>query len=92
MELKELDSRAQKNEPMPMYLPLHEQAYYIAVRGLYQQFADKKITKEQAMKEKELVLEECLKLGESFGLLLELLPIRDSLKELAKNIDHIIEK
>lgn len=53
--LKYLDGLARENNSMPV-LNWHEQAYFISSRGLYQQFDDKKITVDQARKEKAAVI------------------------------------
>ena len=45
MDIKELDHLASQNNKMPSLLPIHEQSYYIAVRGSYQQFNAGMITK-----------------------------------------------
>ncbi|MHC1747082.1 MAG: hypothetical protein AB9856_01670 [Cellulosilyticaceae bacterium] len=53
---KELDKLAKENAPMPEGLPLFKQAYYIASRGLYQQYAKREITLAQArLEKKELI-------------------------------------
>ena len=56
MEIKQLDKLAKEKAPMPNGLPMHEQCYYIASRGLYDQYEKKIITLEEAKKEKQEVI------------------------------------
>ncbi|MGL5676289.1 MAG: hypothetical protein ACRDDX_07735 [Cellulosilyticaceae bacterium] len=56
MDIKELDRQAKQGFTMPSGLRGYEQAYYIAARGLYQQYAKGELTLEDARKEKEQVL------------------------------------
>lgn len=56
MNIKELDKLAKKGIEMPSSLNIYEQAYYIASRGLYQQYAKGEITLEQARNEKEQIM------------------------------------
>ena len=58
MNIKELDKLAKEKAPMPSGLPMHEQCYYIASRGLYEQYAHQTITLEQAKKEKKEVIKQ----------------------------------
>lgn len=56
MNIKQLDKLAKEKAPMPNGLALHEQCYYIASRGLYEQYASQVITLEEAKREKEEVI------------------------------------
>ncbi|MGL6173184.1 MAG: hypothetical protein ACRC1P_01045 [Cellulosilyticaceae bacterium] len=56
MNIKELDKLAKKRLEMPSSLNIYEQAYYIAARGLYQQYDKGEITLEQARAEKEQIM------------------------------------
>lgn len=58
MNIKQLDKLAKEKAPMPNGLALHEQCYYIASRGLYEQYANKVITLEEAKREKEEVIKQ----------------------------------
>lgn len=58
MNIKQLDKLAKEKAPMPKGLAMHEQCYYIASRGLYEQYASKIITLEQAKKEKNEVIKQ----------------------------------
>ena len=53
---KKLDRLAKQNAPMPAGLPAYKQSYYIASRGLYQQYAKGEISLAQARLEKKEVL------------------------------------
>ena len=57
MEIKELDRLAKQEIELPNNLNAYEQAYYIASRGLYQQYAKGEITLVQARAEKAQVIE-----------------------------------
>lgn len=82
MDLKQLDIKAQQDETMPAMLNAYEQAYYIACRGLYQQYADKKITLAQARGEKDMVLREYKQQKRQFDFCLKLYSIANKLQEL----------
>ncbi|MGL4345025.1 MAG: hypothetical protein ACRCTE_07505 [Cellulosilyticaceae bacterium] len=56
MDIKTLDKSAKKGLALPTDLKGYEQAYYIASRGLYEQYARQEITLEQARAEKEHVI------------------------------------
>lgn len=56
MTIKELDKLAKNAAPMPKGLASYEQCYYIASRGLYEQYAQGVITLAQAREEKKEVL------------------------------------
>lgn len=58
MNIRQLDKLAKEKAPMPNGLALHEQCYYIASRGLYNQYAEKLITLEEAKREKEEVIKQ----------------------------------
>ncbi len=56
MDMKTLDRLAKQQEKMPQGLKAYEQAYYIASRGLYQQYQTHVISLEQAREEKQNVI------------------------------------
>ena len=58
MNIKQLDKLAKEKAPMPSGLPMHKQCYYIASRGLYEQYENQTITLEEAKKEKEEVIKQ----------------------------------
>lgn len=58
MNIKQLDKLAKERAPMPNGLPMYEQCYYIASRGLYEQYANQTITLVEAKKEKEEVIKQ----------------------------------
>lgn len=58
MNIKQLDKLAREKAPMPDGLPMHEQCYYIASRGLYEQYANQTITLAEAKKEKKEVIKQ----------------------------------
>lgn len=82
MELKELDTKAKLNEPLPKCLYVYEQTYFISCRSLYQQYADKKITLEQAREEKQLILEQYYEHKKQFDFLFSIYRIADKLEQL----------
>lgn len=85
MDIKELDRLAKENLPMPNNLTMYEQCYYISSRGLYQQYADKKITLVQARAEKAQVVEQ-YKLGEAqWELFAKLFTLQDKLVALKQD-------
>lgn len=55
MEFEELERKAYKGEPLPELLPQYQQLAYLELRQLYWQFFDKKLTKENASKEKKAI-------------------------------------
>lgn len=85
MNIRELDQLAKHNEPMPRSLAMHEQAYYITTRGLYQQYATGSIKLAQAKEEKA----QAIKLYEEgkmqHELFMGLFEIEDKLRELKKD-------
>lgn len=58
MNIKRLDKLAKEKAPMPSRLAMHEQCYYIASRGLYEQYASGLISLDTAKKEKEEVIKQ----------------------------------
>ena len=58
MNIKQLDKLAKEKAPMPNGLPMYKQCYYIASRGLYEQYENKTITLAEAKKEKEEVIKQ----------------------------------
>lgn len=58
MNIRQLDKLAKERAPMPNGLPMYEQCYYIASRGLYAQYANQTITLVEAKKEKEEVIKQ----------------------------------
>lgn len=82
MEIKQLDKLAKEKVPMPSGLPMHEQCYYIASRGLYAQYDDKIISLEQAKREKKEVIEQFNVGKGQWQLFLGLHEIGDKLKVL----------
>ena len=58
MNIKQLDKLAKEKAPMPSGLPMHKQCYYIASRGLYEQYENQTITLAEAKKEKEEVIKQ----------------------------------
>lgn len=82
MEIKQLDKLAKEKAPMPSGLPMHEQCYYIASRGLYAQYDQKVITLEQAKREKKEVIKQFNVGKGQWQLFLGLHEIVDKLKAL----------
>ncbi|MBQ1274855.1 MAG: hypothetical protein U0L26_14625 [Cellulosilyticum sp.] len=85
MEIKQLDKLAKEKAPMPNGLPMHEQCYYIASRGLYDQYEKKIITLEEAKKEKQEVIK-TYELGkDQWQLFLGMHEIAEKLKKLRED-------
>ena len=85
MEIKQLDKLAKEKAPMPNGLPMHEQCYYIASRGLYDQYEKKIITLEEAKKEKQEVIK-TYELGkDQWQLFLGMQEIAEKLKKLRED-------
>jgi len=57
MELPFDERLAMHGEPMPKKLPLTDQKLYIALRGLYQQYHSGALNREQASREKKLLID-----------------------------------
>lgn len=85
VEIKQLDKLAKEKAPMPNGLPMHEQCYYIASRGLYAQYEQKVITLEEAKREKKEVINE-FNIGKGqWQLFMGMHEIADLLKQLQKD-------
>lgn len=84
MEIKELDKMAKQGLELPANLKGYEQAYYIASRGLYQQYEKKEITLEQARQEKEKVTKLYHEGLCEFEYFMQLHQVWDKLKQLKK--------
>ena len=56
MTIFDLEDMAAKNAPLPAELSSNEQALYISLRGIYQQYNAGQITRESATKEKRKVI------------------------------------
>lgn len=82
MNLKELDRLAKEKTPMPAKLTMYEQAYYIASRGLYEQYNSGLITLEDAKKEKQQVITLYHEGMAQWQLFKGLFEIEDKLKKL----------
>lgn len=82
MDLKDLDIKAKANEPMPTCLSVFEQTYYLSSRSLYHQYADNKITIEQAREEKDKVLQMYHEHKIQFDFLQSVCSIEGKLKQL----------
>lgn len=85
MEIKQLDKLAKEKAPMPNGLPMHEQCYYIASRGLYEQYEKKVITLEEAKREKQEVVRTYQLAKEQWQLFVGIHDIADKLKELKQD-------
>lgn len=85
MEIKQLDKLAKEKAPMPSGLPLHEQCYYIASRGLYAQYDQKIITLEEAKREKQHVIEQFNLEKGQWELFVGIHEVADKLKRLQKD-------
>lgn len=85
MTQKELDKLAKDNAPMPGGLPMYAQSYYIAARGLYEQYRNHQISLEVAKKEKEEVLKQYT-IGEAeWAFFMKLHTIEDKLRVLKED-------
>lgn len=85
MTQKELDKLAKDNAPMPKGLPMYAQSYYIASRGLYEQYRNKQISLEVAKKEKEEVLKQFLVGQAEWEFFLKLHIVEEKLKRLKED-------
>ncbi|MBP3886154.1 MAG: hypothetical protein J6F30_00660 [Cellulosilyticum sp.] len=85
MEIKQLDKLAKEKAPMPSGLPMYAQCYYIASRGLYEQYEKKIISLEQAKKEKQEVIA-AYELGkDQWQLFVGVHEVADKLKQLQQD-------
>ncbi len=85
MEIKELDKLAKEKAPMPEGLPMYEQCYYIASRGLYEQYEKNVISLEQAKMEKKEVLN-AYQLGkDQWQIFIGMHEVADKLKKLKQD-------
>lgn len=92
MDVKQLDKLAKEKAPMPNGLPMHEQCYYIASRGLYEQYDRKVITLEEAKREKKEVLRSYENGKAQWELFIGMHEIADKLKQLkAEAFDTALE-
>lgn len=85
MDVKQLDKLAKEKAPMPNGLPMYEQCYYIASRGLYEQYDKKVITLEEAKREKKEVLKAYEVEKAQWQLFLGMHEIADKLKQLKED-------
>lgn len=81
---KKLDRLAKENAPMPAGLPSYKQCYYIASRGLYQQYAKGEISLAQARLEKKEVLKAYEEGQLEWNYFLKLHEVLERLQELQK--------
>ena len=70
---------------MPSGLPMHEQCYYIASRGLYEQYANQTITLEKAKKEKKEVIKQYEEGKYQWELFMGMHEIEEKLSQLKKD-------
>ncbi|MBU3810941.1 MAG: hypothetical protein H9893_04730 [Candidatus Niameybacter stercoravium] len=92
MNLKELDKIAKQELEMPSSLNIYEQAYYIASRGLYQQYAKGEITLAQARAEKEQVIKAYEEGQSEMEYFMQLHQVWDKLKQLKEEgFDTVLE-
>ncbi|MGL4736906.1 MAG: hypothetical protein ACRCW2_05570 [Cellulosilyticaceae bacterium] len=92
MDIKQLDKLAKKQEEMPQGLKGYEQAYYIASRVLYGQYAQGLITIGQARKEKEQVVKVYEEGEREFAYFLKLHEVREQLVRLRQEgFDTMLE-
>lgn len=92
MNLKELDKMAKQGLEMPSSLNIYEQAYYIASRGLYQQYAKGEITLTQARVEKEQVIKAYEEGQSEMEYFMQLHQVWDKLKQLKEEgFDTVLE-
>lgn len=82
MNIKELDKLAKEKAPMPNGLPMYEQCYYIASRGLYDQYAHQIITLEQAKKEKKEVIRQYEEGKHQWELFMSMYEVEEKLSKL----------
>lgn len=85
MNIKQLDKLAKERAPMPSGLPMHEQCYYIASRGLYEQYANQTITLENAKKEKKEVIKQYEEGKYQWELFMGMHEIEEKLSQLRKD-------
>lgn len=85
MNIKQLDKLAKERAPMPSGLPMHEQCYYIASRGLYEQYANQTITLEKAKKEKKEVIKQYEEGKYQWELFMGMHEIEEKLSQLKKD-------
>nr|WP_307991583.1 hypothetical protein [uncultured Niameybacter sp.] len=82
---KELDRLAKENAPLPAGLPAFKQSYYIAARGLYQQYAKGEITLERARTEKKELLKAYSEGEWEWNYFLKLHELKGHLEKLEKD-------
>ncbi len=82
MDVKQLDKLAKEKAPMPNGLPMYEQCYYIASRGLYEQYDRRVITLEEAKREKKEVLKSYESGKAQWQLFMGMHQIAEKLKQL----------
>ena len=85
MEIKQLDKLAKEKAPMPQGLPMYEQCYYIASRGLYEQYERKVISLEEAKREKQEVIKAYQIEKDQWQLFIGIHEIADKLKMLKQD-------
>lgn len=92
MDIKQLDKMAKQRIEMPKNLNAYEQCYYIASRGLYEQYAKGEITLDQARIEKEEVIK-TYKEGEwQWNYFVKLHDVKDKLVQLKQEgFDSVLE-
>lgn len=92
MDIKELDHLAKQNALMPKCLALHEQAYYITSRGLYQQYASGVIDLAQAREEKAQAIKAYEEEKWQHELYMKLFEVEDKLRKLKdEGFNSVIE-
>lgn len=92
MDIKEIDKMAKKGLEMPVGLKAYEEAYYIASRGLYQQYAKGEITLAQAREEKKQVLKIYEEGQKELEYFMQLHQVWDKLRQLKKEgFDTVLE-
>ncbi|MEG0501345.1 MAG: hypothetical protein RR525_03835 [Cellulosilyticaceae bacterium] len=92
MNIKKLDQLAKQGSELPSSLNIYEQAYYIASRGLYQQYTKGEITLEQARTEKTQVIKSYNEGQQEMEYFMQLHQVWDKLKQLKEEgFDTILE-
>lgn len=84
MNIKQLDKLAKEKAPMPNGLPMYKQCYYIASRGLYDQYAHQIITLEQAKQEKKEVIKQYEEGRHQWELFMGMYELEEKLSQLKK--------
>lgn len=92
MDIKALDKLAKQGMEMPANLKAYEQGYYIASRGLYEQYSKGTITLAQARVEKEQVVSGYQAGEKEWQYFMQLHQVWDKLRQLKETgFDTVLE-